>query len=62
MDRARLRRRDVALRADISYALLAIGGVAAASGAVLWIRGDGSTEANAYVAPAPTGVVIGGRF
>jgi tetratricopeptide (TPR) repeat protein len=55
-------RDSLQLHADVSYALLGLGGALAATGVVLWIRGDGETERAAYIAPAPTGVVIGGRF
>jgi hypothetical protein len=50
------------LRADVGYALLGLGGVALATGAVIWLRARTDDDRNVYVAPGPGGVIVGGRF
>ncbi len=52
------------LRANVSYALVGIGAALATTGVVLWLRGPSSDKRDptAYVAPAGSGVVVGGTF
>ena len=50
-------------RAAGAYATWGIAGVAAAAGAtILFVRGARPQHATAYVAPAASGLVVGGRF
>src|SRR5262249_10742700 len=55
---------DLPTKADVGYVLIGVGGAAVAGGVVWWyLRGRGEEDSSrAWIAPTPTGFVVGGKF